>query len=323
MAEQINLEAAVPADLGGKRFDQIASQVFPDYSRSTLQEWIKSGALTVNGKTKRPKDKLFGGEQLVLNAELEDDGRWEPENIPLDIVYEDDHIIVINKPRDLVVHPAAGNWSGTLLNALLYHCPDIASVPRAGIVHRLDKDTTGLMVVAKTLQAQTDLVEQLQERSVSREYEAVVTGVMSAGGEVNQPIGRHPTNRLKMAVTHGGKPSITHYRVLERYRGHTHIRVQLETGRTHQIRVHMSHLRYPLVGDTLYAGPPRFPRGASPELVEMLKTFDRQALHARQLGLVHPATGDYMEWESELPEDFLTLLDVLEEDTQAAMATEQ
>ncbi len=309
----------MPADLGGKRFDQIASQVFSDYSRSSLQEWIRSGALTVNGDNRRPKDRLYGGEQLVLNAVLEDDGRFLPENIPLEIVYEDDHIIVINKPRGLVVHPAAGNWSGTMLNALLYHFPDIASVPRAGIVHRLDKDTTGLMVVAKSLQAQTDLVAQLQERTVHREYEAVVYGVMSAGGEVNEPIGRHTTNRLRMAVVHGGKPSVTHYRVVERYRGHTHIRVQLETGRTHQIRVHMSHLRYPLVGDSLYAGAPRFPRGATQELVTLLKSFDRQALHARRLGLVHPATGEYMEWESELPEDFLTLLDVLEEDVQAML----
>lgn len=319
MAEQISLEAVVPAELGGKRFDQIASQVFGDYSRSSLQEWIRTGALTVDGGSKRPKDRLYGGEQLALNTVLEDDGRWLPENIPLDIVYEDDHIIVINKPRGLVVHPAAGNWSGTMLNALLHYYPDIASVPRAGIVHRLDKDTTGLMVVAKSLQAQTDLVAQLHDRTVSREYEAVVYGVMSAGAEVNQPIGRHPTNRLKMAVVHSGKPSVTHYRVLERYRGHTYIRVRLETGRTHQIRVHMSHLRYPLVGDTLYAGAPRFPKGATPELVAMLKSFDRQALHARRLGLVHPITGEYMEWESELPEDFLTLLDVLEEDAQAAM----
>ena len=319
MAEQITLEAVVPSDLGGKRLDQIASKLFSDYSRSSLQEWIRTGALTVDGTTLRPKDRLYGGEQLSLNAEIEDDGRWEPEDIPLDIVYEDEHIIVINKPRDLVVHPAAGNWSGTLLNGLLHHYPDIASVPRAGIVHRLDKDTTGLMVVAKTLQAQTDLVEQLQDRTVSREYEAIVFGVMSAGGEVNEPIGRHTTNRIKMAVVTTGKPSVTHYRVLERYRGHTHVRVQLETGRTHQIRVHMSHMRYPLVGDTLYAGPPRFPRGATPELVTALKDFDRQALHARRLGLIHPATGEYMEWESDLPEDFQTLLDVLEEDVQAEL----
>ncbi|MTI15229.1 23S rRNA pseudouridine(1911/1915/1917) synthase RluD [Sansalvadorimonas verongulae] len=319
MAEQITLEAFVPEELGGKRLDQIASKVFSDYSRSCLQDWIRSGSLTVDGKTLRPKDKLFGGEQLSLNAEIEDDRRWEPEDIPLDVVYEDDDIIVINKPRNLVVHPAAGNWSGTLLNGLLFRNPELASVPRAGIVHRLDKDTTGLMVVAKTLQAQTDLVEQLQQRTVSREYEAVVFGVMSAGGLVDEPIGRHPTNRLKMSVVVGGKHSVTHYRVLERYRGHTHVRLQLETGRTHQIRVHMSHLRYPLVGDSLYAGPPRFPKGATTELVTALKDFDRQALHARRLGLVHPVSGEYMEWESELPEDFLTLLDVLEQDAQVGM----
>ncbi len=319
MAEKITLEASVPDDLGGKRFDQIASKMFSDYSRSCLQDWIRSGCLTVNGDTMRPKDRLYGGELLSLNAEIEDDRRWEPEEMDLDVVYEDDDILVINKPRNLVVHPAAGNWSGTLLNGLLFRYPDLASVPRAGIVHRLDKDTTGLMVVAKTLQAQTDLVEQLQERTVSREYEAIVFRVMSAGGVVEEPIGRHPTNRLKMAVVAGGKPSITHYRVLERYRGHSHVQLKLETGRTHQIRVHMSHLRYPLVGDTLYAGPPRFPKGATPELATALKDFDRQALHARRLGLVHPVTGDYMEWETDLPEDFLTLLDVLEEDVQVAV----
>ncbi|MCL6268957.1 23S rRNA pseudouridine(1911/1915/1917) synthase RluD [Sansalvadorimonas sp. 2012CJ34-2] len=316
MAEKIILEASVPADLGGKRLDQIASKVFPDYSRSCLQDWIRAGALTVDGKTIRPRDKLYGGEQLRLEAELEEEDRWEPEDIPLDVVYEDDHIIVINKPRDLVVHPAAGNWSGTLLNGLLFRYPELASVPRAGIVHRLDKDTTGLMVVARTMQAQNDLVAQLQERTVSREYEAIVFGVMSAGGVVNQPIGRHPTSRLKMAVTDGGKPSITHYWVEQRYKGHTHIQLKLETGRTHQIRVHMSHLRYPLVGDSLYGGPPRFPKGATQELTTAIKDFDRQALHARRLGLVHPYTCDYMEWETELPEDFQTFLDVLDQDME-------
>ena len=192
MAEKINLEASVPVELGGKRLDQIASKVFPDYSRSCLQDWIRAGALTVDGKTIRPRDRLYGGELLHLAAELEQEDRWEPEDIPLDVVYEDDHIIIINKPRGLVVHPAAGNWSGTLLNGLLHRYPELVSVPRAGIVHRLDKDTTGLMVVARTMQAQNDLVEQLQERTVSREYEAIAFGVMSAGGVVDQPIGVTP-----------------------------------------------------------------------------------------------------------------------------------
>ena len=311
MGELINQTAIVPDELGSRRLDQIAAECFPDFSRARLQEWIKQGLLQVDGRTRKPKEKLIGGEQLALSVEVEDDESWEPENIPLNVVYEDDDIIVINKPAEMVVHPAAGNRTGTLLNALLYHYPDNASVPRAGIVHRLDKDTTGLMVVARNLAAHTDLVYQLQDRSVSREYEAVVRGVMTGGGVVDEPIARHPHNRLKMAVVKGGKPSITHYRLLKRYENFCHIRLKLESGRTHQIRVHMSHLHFPLVGDDLYAGGLKLPKGCPVELEEMLRVFRRQALHARKLGLIHPASDEYMEWEIPLPGDFEQLLDCL------------
>ncbi|MCW8927765.1 MAG: 23S rRNA pseudouridine(1911/1915/1917) synthase RluD, partial [Gammaproteobacteria bacterium] len=242
-----HLQAEVPETQAGRRLDQVLAELFPDYSRSRLQQWVKEGDVTVDGNTMRPRDKLLGGEQIALTVRLEPDTTFEPEPIELDIVYEDEAILIINKPAGLVVHPAAGNWQGTLLNALLHHHPGIANVPRAGIVHRLDKSTTGLLVVAKTIEAQTALVEQLQARSFTREYDAVVNGVLTGGGTVYAPIGRHPVDRKRMAVVRNGKPAVTHYRLAERFRAHTHIKVQLETGRTHQIRVHMAHQRYPLV----------------------------------------------------------------------------
>ena len=308
MGEIIKQTAVVPDELSGRRLDQIAAECFSDFSRARLQEWIREGLLQVDGKTCKPKEKCMGGEQLALSVEVADEESWVAEDIPLNVVYEDDDIIVINKPAGLVVHPAAGNRSGTLLNALLFHYPENASVPRAGIVHRLDKDTTGLMVVARNLAAHTDLVTQLQERSVSREYEAVVKGVMTGGGMVDAPIARHPHNRLKMAVVKGGKPSVTHYRLLKRYESFSHIRLKLETGRTHQIRVHMSHQHFPLVGDDLYAGGLKLPKSCPEPLENKLREFRRQALHARKLGLMHPATDEYMEWEVPLAEDFEQLL---------------
>ncbi|QIB53003.1 23S rRNA pseudouridine(1911/1915/1917) synthase RluD [Pseudomonas sp. OIL-1] len=314
MSDRIRLSAQVAAENGGQRLDQVAAQLFSDYSRSRLQGWIKDGSLTVDGRTLRPRDTLYGGEKLELEAELEDQGDWKAEAIDLEIVYEDHAILVINKPAGLVVHPAAGHQDGTLLNALLHHAPELAKVPRAGIVHRLDKDTTGLMVVAKTLEAQTDLVLQLQARSVTREYECVVVGVMTAGGKVDEPIARHGTNRQKMAVMAGGKQAVSHYRVISRFRAHTHVKVKLETGRTHQIRVHMSHLRFPLIGDQTYGGRLRIPPGASPELIRMLREFPRQALHARRLELVHPDDGRTMRWEAPLPADMVELLSLLRED---------
>ena len=317
MSDMIQRAAEVPFELGGQRLDQIAAQLFPEHSRSRLAGWIKDGRLTVDGAVLRPRDIVHSGAQLVLEAELEAQGEWLAQDIELEIVYEDEHILVIDKPAGLVVHPAAGHQDGTLLNALLYHVPDIANVPRAGIVHRLDKDTTGLMVVAKTLEAHTKLVAQLQARSVSRIYEAIVIGVITSGGTIDAPIGRHGVQRQKMAVVDAGKVAVSHYRVLERFRAHTHTRVKLETGRTHQIRVHMSHIGYPLVGDPVYGGRFRIPPVASQTLVQTLREFPRQALHARFLELDHPATGVRMKWESPLPEDFLWLLSLLRQDREA------
>ncbi|HHZ6871282.1 TPA: 23S rRNA pseudouridine(1911/1915/1917) synthase RluD [Pseudomonas aeruginosa] len=317
MSDMIQRAAEVPFELGGQRLDQIAAQLFPEHSRSRLAGWIKDGRLTVDGAVLRPRDIVHSGAQLVLEAEQEAQGEWLAQDIELEIVYEDEHILVIDKPAGLVVHPAAGHHDGTLLNALLYHVPDIANVPRAGIVHRLDKDTTGLMVVAKTLEAHTKLVAQLQARSVSRIYEAIVIGVITSGGTIDAPIGRHGVQRQKMAVVDAGKVAVSHYRVLERFRAHTHTRVKLETGRTHQIRVHMSHIGYPLVGDPVYGGRFRIPPVASQTLVQTLREFPRQALHARFLELDHPATGMRMKWESPLPEDFLWLLSLLRQDREA------
>lgn len=312
MTEIIDRQEIVPAGFNGDRFDQVAAQLFPEYSRSRLQTWIKSGELTVNGEAQRTRDKVYEDDKLALRAELQAEVRWEAEEIELDIVYEDEHVLVINKPAGLVVHPGAGNPDGTLLNALLNHFPDIATVPRAGIVHRLDRDTTGLMIAAKTLEAHTSLVAQLQAREVHREYDAVVFGTMTGGGTVEEPMGRHPRQRTKMAVTQiGGKEAITHYRVTRRYLNHTHIRCFLETGRTHQIRVHMAHIKYPLIGDPLYAGRPRLPKGASETLITALRGFGRQALHARRLELEHPITGDTMSWEVPLPDDMKALIAVL------------
>ncbi|MBH9318775.1 23S rRNA pseudouridine(1911/1915/1917) synthase RluD [Pseudomonas aeruginosa] len=317
MSDMIQRAAEVPFELGGQRLDQIAAQLFPEHSRSRLAGWIKDGRLTVDGAVLRPRDIVHSGAQLVLEAGQEAQGEWLAQDIELEIVYEDEHILVIDKPAGLVVHPAAGHQDGTLLNALLYHVPDIANVPRAGIVHRLDKDTTGLMVVAKTLEAHTKLVAQLQARSVSRIYEAIVIGVITSGGTIDAPIGRHGVQRQKMAVVDAGKVAVSHYRVLERFRAHTHTRVKLETGRTHQIRVHMSHIGYPLVGDPVYGGRFRIPPVASQTLVQTLREFPRQALHARFLELDHPATGVRMKWESPLPEDFLWLLSLLRQDREA------
>jgi len=312
MTETIHQTAEVPETSAGQRLDQVAAQLFDGFSRSRLQSWIKSGQLLVNGETAKTRDKLFGGELLELQAELEQQGEWEAEAIDLDIVYEDDTLLVINKPAGLVVHPGSGNSSGTLLNALLHHSADLVNIPRAGIVHRLDKDTTGLMVVAKTLEAHTDLVAQLQDRTVSREYEAIAQGVMTGGGMVEANIARHPTQRIKMAVSDfGGKEAITHYRVLKRFSGHTHIRLKLETGRTHQIRVHMAHIGYPLMGDSTYAGRFKIPKGMGRELIEQLRQFPRQALHAAQLGLIHPLSGEYMEWAVPLPADMIDMLEKL------------
>ena len=309
--EEIKLGAEVPRTCAGQRLDQALATMFPEYSRSRLTQWVRDGRVWVNGRVLRPRDKVLGGERVEVEARAEPQERWAAEAIPLDIVFEDASILVINKPAGLVVHPAAGNRDGTLLNALLHHAPELAAVPRAGIVHRLDKDTTGLLVVARTLKAQTALVTQLQARSLTREYDAVVMGVLTGGATVKAPIGRHPVDRKRMAVVQGGKPAVTHYRLVERFAAHTHIRARLETGRTHQIRVHMAHIKNPLVGDRVYGGRLRLPPGCGETLREVLRTFPRQALHARRLGLNHPESGEYAEWSVPLPADMERLLEAL------------
>jgi len=309
------LTARVDIDQAGMRLDQALATTFPDFSRARLQNWIKQGLVSVDGATAvRPRDKVMGGELVELQAEMEDQVECNPQPIPLDIVFEDEALLVINKPAGLVVHPAAGNPDGTMQNALLHHDETLIQLPRAGIVHRLDKETSGILVVAKTTAAHKYLVEQLQERLFKREYRAVVARVMTAGGTVDQPIGRHHTQRTRMAVHPSGKPAVTHYRVLDRFRFHTHLKVILETGRTHQIRVHMAHIRHPLVGDPVYAGRLQIPPKVSPELEGMLRKFRRQALHARKLGLSHPISKEWVEWKVGPPEDMQELLAVLAKD---------
>lgn len=314
MNEIVHLQAEIPPEQAGRRLDQVLAELFPDYSRSRLALWVKAGQVQVDGARLKPKDRVHGGERVVIEAELVLEDKVEAQPIPLHILHEDAHILVLYKPAGLVVHPAAGNAAGTLQNALLHHDPALAALPRAGIVHRLDKDTSGLMVVARSLTAHKSLVEQLQDRSMGREYEAVVQRVLPAGGSVDAPIGRHPVDRKRMAVVSGGKPAKTHYRVLERFRGHSHVRVKLESGRTHQIRVHMAHIHCPVIGDPVYGGRPRVPKGASGALREALQRFPRQALHAARLTLLHPGDGEERSWEMPLPDDMEQLLQVLRAD---------
>ncbi len=314
MPQHQQIISTVPAEMDGMRLDQVVADLCPQFSRSQIQKWIKAGHIKVDDKILKPKERLTGGEQIILDAVLEPQTEFDAEDIPLAIVYEDEAILVLNKPAGLVVHPAAGNWSGTLVNALLHYSAALEVLPRAGIVHRLDKDTTGLMVVAKTLEAHTALVEQLQAREVKREYLALVHGRVVAGSTVDAPIGRHPVDRKRQAVTEEGKEAITHYRVEERFAHHTLLRVSLETGRTHQIRVHLSHKHMPIVGDPVYGGRPRFPVGASEALRQVVQAFPRQALHATRLGLSHPITGERMQWEVPIPEDMAELLTFLRSD---------
>ncbi|OOE76774.1 23S rRNA pseudouridine(1911/1915/1917) synthase [Salinivibrio sp. ML198] len=315
MAQQIELSHQIQDHQLGQRLDQAIAELFPDYSRSRIKTWIQAGQVSLNGVAiDKPRQKVMGGENVEITAEIEDDDRWIPQDIPLDVVFEDDDLLVINKPAGLVVHPGAGCPDGTLLNGLLYRYPAIADVPRAGIVHRLDKDTTGLMVVAKTIPAQTRLVRALQKRKITREYEAIAIGNMTGGGLVDKPIGRHATKRTHMAVHELGKPAITHYRVAEHFRGHTRLRLRLETGRTHQIRVHMAYLNHPLVGDPLYGGKAKPPRHADDALIQGLRQFRRQALHAAMLRLDHPVTGEQMEWHAPIPDDMVALTELLRDD---------
>lgn len=303
----------IPQTLGGLRLDQALQKLLPDQSRSRLQAWIKEGLVTIDGKATTAKLKIWGGENVqIVPQESPQVNAFKAEDIALNIVYEDAHLLVINKPAGMVVHPAAGNWEGTLLNALLFYLPQLNELPRAGIVHRLDKDTSGLLVVAKTAAAQNSLVKQLQERTVKREYRAIVWGNIWRNGKVDQPIGRHPHARTKMAVTRMGRPSVTHYEVLERFAVHTYLRCMLETGRTHQIRVHMQYLKAPIVGDPVYGLRGIVPhRAMTQTLIDALSGFKRQALHAIKLGLIHPETGEPMQWQIELPADMKALLEAM------------
>ena len=311
MSEIEEFTAEIPAELAGHRLDQALAELFSEFSRSKLQSWIKDGHVLLDGVAQDPKHKVFGGEWVELQAIIEMQTECAPENIPLEILYEDEELLIVTKPAGLVVHPAAGHRDGTLQNALLHHAPQLAGIARSGIVHRIDKDTSGLLMVAKTLRAHKSMVDQLQARSIDREYLALAQGYLTAGGTVDEPIGRHPTDRKRFAVRQDGKPSVTHYRIAERLPGHTLLRVKLETGRTHQIRVHLGHIRHPLLGDPVYGGRLRLVPGGSPELGKVLREFRRQALHAEKLGLQHPATGERCEWRAELPEDMLTLLNAL------------
>jgi 23S rRNA pseudouridine1911/1915/1917 synthase len=309
-----SLTFCITRDVVSTRLDAFLAQLLSGYSRSQLTQWIKDGAVTVDAAPRRPRDPVGGGETVAIVIPVDQAPDWVAQIIPLDIVYEDDHILVLNKPAGLVVHPGAGNPDSTLLNALLAHAPALRTLPRAGIVHRLDKDTSGLMVIAKTESARLHLIEQLSTRELHREYATIVNGVMISGGSVDAPIGRHSKDRKRMAVVSRGKPAISHYRVIERFRTHTLVSVRLETGRTHQIRVHMAHIHFPVVGDPVYGGRLKLPPDCGEALTLALRRFRRQALHARKLGLIHPATGKAMSWEAEIPGDMAKLIELLRAD---------
>ena len=314
MSKRIIVEQQVARTYAGQRLDQVAGALLTDFSRARLQKWIKEGALTVDGLHSKPSQKLAGGETLRLNADPGNDGEVIAQDIPLSIVYEDEDLLVVNKPAGLVVHPAAGHPDGTLQNGLLFHRPELVSLPRAGIVHRLDKDTTGVMVVAGSLRAHTALVAQLQARSMSRIYECIALGNVLERGTVNAPIARHPRDRIRMAVVEGGKPAISHYRVVRLWRHFTPLEVSLESGRTHHSRVHMKHLGYPLLADPLYGRSLRGIKGIGDASLHAIDRLGRQALHARTLRLIHPGTQQEMVFDTPIAEDMVALMDVLTED---------
>ena len=315
MSDTIHLSAVIPAAYEGLRLDTALSRVFPEFSRTRLQAWIRNREILVDGRALRPRDIVSGGEQVEVRVQLSEESPLVPEQIDLEIVYEDRSLLVVNKPAGLVVHPGAGNPAGTLANALLYHDPGLSAIPRAGIVHRLDKDTSGLLVVARRLQSHCALVEQLQQREVRRQYTALVHGRVIAGGTVDAPVGRHPVDRKKMAVISSGKPAITHYRVRQHFDSCTLLDVQLETGRTHQIRVHMAHLRFPVVGDPVYG---KRTRAMGDTVAGALAGFSRQALHACHLEIAHPEDARRCEWSAPVPQDFHQLLDTLAGHVHAA-----
>jgi len=304
----------VPLELAGQRLDQALAKMFPQYSRSRLKSWLLDGAIIVDGESPRPRDPVHGGETVVLSAVSEVSVTAEPEFIALNVVHEDESLMVINKPAGLVVHPGAGNTSGTLMNGLLHHAPALEELPRAGIVHRLDKDTSGLLLIGKTLESHTALVRLLGDREISRCYLAICNGVLTGGGTIDAPIGRHRVDRKRMSIRDDGKPAVTHYTVLERFTAHTYIEVKLDTGRTHQIRVHFAHRRHALVGDPVYGGRLALPAGAGDSLIATLRRFRRQALHATKLQFSHPDSGESLSFEAQPPDDFEDLLAVLRGD---------
>ena len=307
-------ECLIPVELAGQRFDQALARLFPEYSRSRLTHWVREGRVLLDERTPRPRDSVMAGQRVRLTLVEEALTELLPEHLPLDIVFEDAALIIVNKAAGLVVHPGAGNPAGTLQNALLAYAPELVQVPRCGLVHRLDKDTSGLLAVARTLEAHTQLVAALAARQFEREYEALVNGVMTGGGSVDAPIARHGVDRKRMSVREGGRAAVTHYRVIQRFRAHTHVSVKLETGRTHQIRVHLTHIHHSLVGDPVYGRRLMIPTDATAALSEELRGFKRQALHARRLGLAHPVSGEFMRWETPLPQDMQRLLQALDRD---------
>lgn len=316
MTNKIQKTLIVPDALDGTRLDITLTKLMPEYSRTQIQEWIKNGQIVLEGHPAKTKTLVTGGHTIEITATLKEQPYYEAQAISLDIIYEDECLLIINKPAGMVVHPAAGNLKNTLLNALLHYAPELQQLPRAGIVHRLDKDTSGLLIIAKTAEALMNLNVQMKKRKITRIYQAIVFGVLTSGGTVDEPIDRHPISRKRMAVIETGKPAISHYRVLERYRAHTRVKVQLETGRTHQIRVHMAHIHYPLLGDQTYGGRLQLPKAATPELIEKLRTFKRQALHAFELSLQHPTQKTTMTWQAPLPQDMLELIEVLKKDAK-------
>ena len=306
-----NLKIIIPARMSGYRLDTALSEMLTNHSRSKISSWIKAGDALIDQSQFKPKDKVNGSEIISLNIHEKSQSKWSSENIPLDIVFEDDDIIVINKHYGMVTHPGSGNWTGTLANALLYYDSSLSRLDRAGIVHRLDKNTSGLMVISKNEKSQKFLVEQLQMHAVEREYSAIVYGHMISGGLINEPLGRDPRDRVKQAVLSNGKDALTHFRVIDRFKSHTHVKAILETGRTHQIRVHLSYIGHPLIGDLVYGGRVRFPKKASQELKNALSNFHRHALHSKKLSLAHPVTGKFMSWKADLPDDMKELLKTL------------
>lgn len=311
MKKKIEFQLSVPESLRGERLDKALAILLPDYSRSLIKSWVDNNTVTVNGETLKPRAKLLGGEKIYINAEAEPQTFLSPEDIALNILFEDEHLMIINKPVGLVVHPGAGNPNKTLVNALLFYNPSLTDLPRAGLIHRLDKDTSGLLLIAKTQAAHTHLVQRLQQREINRHYVAIVQGNVISGGKIEAPIGRHPLHRLRMAVTPGGKNAVTHYRVLRHFKSYTYLSLKLETGRTHQIRVHLAHHKFPIVGDPLYSGRKQIPKGSSEELIIVLDQFHRQALHAINLNFIHPITQQEIDISAELPQDFQNLLQAL------------